>query len=225
LDKPSLDEELKLWSAGFTRIAGLDEAGRGAWAGPVVAGAVVLPADAAIAQRLEGVADSKQVPKAKREALYGTIMQEAAAVGVGVVHAVRIDAVGIVAATRQAMQQAIQQLLLPPDFLLIDYLRLPYLATPQRALTKGDCRVLSIAAASIVAKVTRDRLMVELAGRYHQYGFERNKGYGTAVHSLALAHHGPCAEHRRSFEPVRGRQPRLFPGEIGERGVHQEESP
>ncbi len=211
---PTLVEELALWQAGYARVAGIDEAGRGAWAGPVVAAAVILPADPAVAGRLAGVADSKQLSASQREHLYAVIVQEAVAWAVGATPAAQIDAQGIAAATRSAMQAAVASLLPLPDFLLIDYVRLAVLPTPQRSLPQGDSKVLSIAAASIVAKVTRDRLMVELGARYDSYGFERHKGYGTAQHQLALRQLGPCKEHRMSFQPVAGAQLALFDVEV-----------
>jgi ribonuclease HII len=208
--QPTLVEELALWQAGYGRVAGIDEAGRGAWAGPVVAAAVILPADPAVADRLAGVADSKQLTASQRERLWAVIVEEAVAWAVGAAPAAQIDAQGIAAATRGAMQTALAELQPPPDFLLIDYVRLTGLPTPQRSLAKGDSKVLSIAAASIVAKVTRDRLMAELAVRYPSYGFECHKGYGTERHQRMLRQQGPCPEHRMSFQPVAGAQLPLF---------------
>lgn len=210
MQQPGLDQEQALWAAGYRRVAGVDEAGRGAWAGPVVAAAVILPPDPAVGQALAGVADSKLLSPRQRQQLEPLIMAQAAAVGVGVVPAQRIDAVGIAPATRQAMQAALAALVPPADFLLIDYVWLPLLSTPQAALPKGDSRVLSIAAASIIAKVTRDRLLAELASEYPLYGFERHKGYGTASHQAALLRWGPCPQHRRSFRPVQGWQSSLL---------------
>jgi ribonuclease HII len=204
--QPTLAEESALWQAGYARVAGLDEAGRGAWAGPVAAAAVILAPDPAVAGRLAGVADSKQLSAGQRERLFDLIVQEAAAWAVGMVQAAQIDAEGIAAATRSAMQAALAGLHLSPDFLLIDYVRLDRLATPQRSLPKGDSMVLSIAAASILAKVTRDRLMAELDQRHPGYGFRRHKGYGTAEHQAALRQLGPCAQHRMTFQPVQGAQ-------------------
>lgn len=204
--QPTLNEELALWQTGYSRVAGLDEAGRGAWAGPVVAAAVVLPVDSTIASRLAGVADSKQLSAGRREHLFAAIVQESLAWAVGITPAADIDTQGIAAATRSAMQAAVATLSQPPDFLLIDYVRLGRLPIPQLSLVQGDSKVLSIAAASIVAKVVRDRLMVELGQRYQGYGFERHKGYGTAGHQDALNRLGPCPEHRMSFQPVRGVQ-------------------
>lgn len=208
--QPTLIEEIALWQAGYRRIAGLDEAGRGAWAGPVVAAAVILPPDPAVAGRLAGVADSKQLTPGQRERLFDLIQQEALAWAAGIIPAAGIDAQGIAAATRSAMVAAVAGLARPPDFLLIDYVRLAGLATPQRSLPKGDSKVLSIAAASIIAKVTRDRLLVGLGAAYAGYGFERHKGYGTAQHAQALRRLGPCPEHRASFAPVQGVQGALF---------------
>lgn len=213
---PSLDEELRLWSCGLRCVAGLDEAGRGAWAGPVVAAAVVLPADASVIDRLRGVADSKQLSPGQRERLFVVIQAEAAGVGVGIVAAGQIDAIGIAAATRQAMGEALAALRVAPDYLLIDYVRLPAVPTGQLALVRGDGRVLSIAAASIVAKVTRDRLLDELEVRYPGYGLGRHKGYGTAAHLAALQRLGPTPEHRMSFRPVCGWQMSLLPAGMPE---------
>ncbi len=200
--QPSLAAELALWQAGYRRVAGLDEAGRGAWAGPVVAAAVILPPDPAVADRLAGVADSKQLSAGQRARLFDQITQQAAAWAVGMIPAAQIDAQGIAAATRQAMHAALAGLILQPDYLLIDYLRLSELATPQYSLPQGDRHVLSIAAASIVAKVSRDRWMVELEMQHPGYGFQRHKGYGTAAHRAALRQLGPCAQHRMSFQPL-----------------------
>lgn len=202
---PTLDYEQHWWAAGYCHVAGLDEAGRGAWAGPVVAAAVILPPGGAdLLSALAGVRDSKVLSARQREACLAAIEAHALAWAVGAVPATEIDRLGIVPATRQAMAQALHALSLPPDCLLIDHLRLPALSLPQVSLPKGDARVLSIAAASIVAKVSRDRMMVELDGQWPGYGFGRHKGYGTAQHRAALAALGPCAAHRRSFAPVRG---------------------
>jgi ribonuclease HII len=202
--RPGLDHEQRLWAGGYCSVAGLDEAGRGAWAGPVVAAAVILPpGDPALARHLLGVRDSKQLTPARREALLETIQQHALAWGVGAVPPAGIDELGIVPATRKAMCLALQALSPPADYLLIDYLRLPEVALPQTSLPKGDARILSIAAASIVAKVSRDRMMVELDAQYPGYGFGRHKGYGTAQHRAALTALGPSPAHRLSFAPLR----------------------
>ncbi|MGQ9841176.1 MAG: ribonuclease HII [Anaerolineae bacterium] len=196
--------EQALWAAGHLAVAGVDEAGRGAWAGPVVAAAVILPPDAAaLAPLLGKVNDSKQLSPAARTQLFGLIQQHALAVGVGRAEAPFIDQIGILPATRQAMRDALAALGRPYDFVLLDYLTLPELAWPQRGIPHGDARSLSIAAASIVAKVTRDRWMTELDRAYPGYGFAHHKGYGTAAHRTALARLGPCALHRLSFAPVR----------------------
>ena len=200
---PTLDKERALWIGGYRWVAGVDEAGRGAWAGPVVAAAVVLPPDQDIARRLAGVADSKQLTARQRERLLAVVLAEAADSGVGIVPATSIDAYGIAEANRRAMVVAIEALNTAPDYVLIDYIRLPSLSTPHLSLPKGDSRMLSIAAASIVAKVTRDRLMAELAREHPGYGFERHKGYGTSDHRASLMRLGPCPIHRSSFEPVK----------------------
>jgi len=200
---PSLAYETPCWAAGYRRVAGLDEAGRGAWAGPVVAAAVVLPpGDRALMDRLRGVCDSKQLTPKQREALLGVILECAVAVGVGAVPPGEIDRRGIVPATCRAMALALEAISPPADYLLIDYLRLAEVPLPQYSLPKGDALVLSIAAASIVAKVSRDRMMVELEEWLPGYGFAQHKGYGTAQHQAALAALGPSSAHRLSFEPL-----------------------
>jgi ribonuclease HII len=190
--------------AGYRRVAGVDEAGRGAWAGPVVAAAVILPPDdPEIAERLEGVRDSKMLSAARRESLLPVIEEHAHAWAVGFIASREIDRAGIVPATRQAMSLAIQALSPAPDYLLLDHISLPDVSLPQYSLPKGDARVLSIAAASIIAKVCRDRMMIEIDEQYPGYGFARHKGYGTAAHRAGLADLGPCALHRLSFAPLR----------------------
>jgi len=202
--EPDLREEMALYAEGYRHIAGLDEAGRGSWAGPVVAGAVILPIDQPdLSQQLEGVRDSKQLTPRQRERLYGIIVSAALAVGVGIVPQDKIDELGIVPATRQAMNLAIAELNPAPDFLLIDFLNLPGLSIPQKGIAGGDALSLSIATASIVAKVTRDRLMVELDARYPEYGFARHKGYGTRQHRESLARLGLSPVHRLSYAPMR----------------------
>jgi ribonuclease HII len=201
---PGLDHEQALWSQGYRLIAGIDEAGRGAWAGPVYAAAVVLPLDRPdLWDALEGVTDSKQLSPRRRVALLDVIDQVAVSVGVGTATAKEVDALGIVPANRLAMERAIAALVPSPDFLLIDYLRLPGVDLPQRSAPKADQRCLSVAAASIVAKVRRDQWMVELDHRYPGYEFARHKGYGTAAHRSALARLGPSPIHRMSWAPLR----------------------
>lgn len=188
----------------FTRIAGIDEAGRGALAGPVVAAAVILPLNDTIETQLLGVNDSKQLTAAKREALFDLICQHALAYGIGLEAAAVIDQIGILPANKLAMVTAVAQLAPPPEFLLIDgRIRLPQLNIPQKPIVRGDSQSLSIAAASILAKVTRDRLMVALDQHYPHYGFAQHKGYGTEFHRAAIAQFGPCPEHRHSFAPIR----------------------
>jgi ribonuclease HII len=201
--EPDLAYEERLWRSGYRCVAGLDEAGRGAWAGPVVAGAVILPPDdPQIAGCLAGVRDSKLLSAARRQELLPIIEEHALSWGVGVVWPALIDALGIVPATRRAMTQALEAMSSTADYLLIDYLALPDVSLPQQGLSKGDAQVLSIAAASIVAKVCRDRIMAELDPAYPGYGFGQHKGYGTAKHRAALAARGPSAVHRMSFAPL-----------------------
>ncbi|MEW6566616.1 MAG: ribonuclease HII [Chloroflexota bacterium] len=200
---PNLSLELALCRAGFVSLAGLDEAGRGAWAGPLVAAAVVLPlGQMDLTQVLFGVRDSKQMRPGQREHWEQRIREVALAAATGVASAAEVDERGPLGATRLAMQRALQDLPALPAALLIDHLRLPEVELPQTALPGGDARVLSIAAASVVAKVTRDRLMVELAQDYPGYDFEQHKGYGTARHRGALRRLGPCPIHRFSYSPV-----------------------
>ena len=191
--------ERELRSAGFESIAGLDEVGRGSLAGPVVAAAVILPER----HRIPGLRDSKVLVRARRETLYQQILHRALAVGVGCVEVEVIDRINILQATKLAMKQAIGRLSQRPDHLVIDALTLRDVDLPQRPIINGDAVCASIAAASIVAKVTRDRICAELDGRYPAYGFARNKGYGTPRHLDALLTEGPCEWHRRSFAPVR----------------------
>ncbi|MCZ7545775.1 MAG: ribonuclease HII [Anaerolineae bacterium] len=195
--------EYALRDQGYAVVAGVDEAGRGAWAGPVVAGAVVLPLERFdLATGLAGVDDSKKLTPAQREAMFERICLVAAAVGVGSASPAEIDALGIAPATRLAMRRAVRGLAAAPAHLLVDYVRLPEAGLPCTALVKGDARSLSIAAASIVAKVSRDRLMAALDAAYPEYGFGAHKGYGTARHRSALDRVGPSPLHRRSFRPV-----------------------
>jgi ribonuclease HII len=210
---PTTEHEQSFLAAGYGSIAGIDEAGRGCWAGPVVAAAVVLSAEAlARPELLAGVDDSKRLSAAARGAAYGRVLACAAGVGVGVVPAYLIDAYGIVPATRLAMLTALLQLPCPTDALLIDALPLSELPLPQQALVRGDSRCLSIAAASVVAKVTRDRLMLTADRAFPAYGFAAHKGYGTPEHQRALALHGACAIHRRSFAPLLALEPQPQPG-------------
>ena len=208
MSSADLRHEYALYRQGYRHVAGLDEAGRGAWAGPVVAGAVILPLDRFdLAHALAGVNDSKQLTPAERERLLPIIIDMAVAVGVGHATHEEIDLLGIVPATRLAMERAIARLAVAPDVLLTDALRLSFPDLPCVAMTKGDQRSLSIAAASIVAKVTRDHHMDDLDALYPQYGFRYHKGYGTALHQRMLQQFGPCPEHRISYAPVRALLP------------------
>ena len=200
---PSLTEERKLWRAGFVRVAGLDEAGRGALAGPVVAGAVILPVNSKQEGLWAEVQDSKLLSPARREALAGRIQAQAAAWSLGEASAAEIDASGIAPATRLAMRRAVQALSPPPDHLLIDWVQLKSLNLPQQSFTKGDLRIVLIAAASILAKVHRDRLLCQLHEEFPAYGFHSHKGYAAGSHLAAIEKCGPCPAHRRSFSPMR----------------------
>ncbi|HML24737.1 MAG TPA: ribonuclease HII [Aggregatilinea sp.] len=199
-----LTYEFALCERGQCAVAGLDEAGRGAWAGPVVAGAVILPLDRFdLAHALDGVNDSKLLTPEIRAALLPVILEVARAAGMGYATHTEIDTMGIVPATRLAMRRALDALDVAPDGLLTDAMPMPELPLPYTSLIKGDQKSLSIAAASIIAKVTRDRFMDELADSFPQYGFEEHKGYGTALHRHALQTFGPCPAHRMSFAPLR----------------------
>ncbi len=201
---PNLDEELALREAGYRYIAGVDEAGRGAMAGPVVASAVILPLDVpdTLCETLAGVRDSKLLTPAERDACFDVIHATALALGAGVVSPAIIDTVGIAHAARLAMRGAIGRLGHHPDFLLLDAFELPAPPAPQRAIIKGDRKSLTIAAASIIAKVTRDRLMMELDDVYPGYHLASHKGYVTQAHKLALYKQGPSPIHRVSYAPV-----------------------
>ena len=202
LQIPSFAEEKRLEAQGYQRIAGIDEAGRGALAGPVVAAAVILPCHIE-EPWLNQVKDSKQLSPAKREILFHHIHEIAISIGIGVVPHKIIDAEGIIKATRLAMKLAVDQLSPPPEFLLIDYMRLPEVPLPQKGITNGDSLCFSIACASIMAKVRRDHLMIELDGIYPGYGLAQHKGYGTREHLACLCRLGPAPIHRQSFKPVK----------------------
>lgn len=193
-----LTEEKKLWKNGFLYVAGLDEVGRGPLAGPVMAAACILPARF----DLPGLNDSKQLSESKREKLFEQIQNQAIGYAVGSAEPAEIDALNILQATKLAMKRALEDLKIRPHFLLIDALELPQIKIPQKGIIRGDSLSASIAAASILAKVTRDRWMTELHEIYPEYGFNRNKGYGTKEHLKALQTYGPCPLHRRSFAPV-----------------------
>lgn len=200
---PDLAYEYALRDTGCTLIAGLDEAGRGAWAGPVVAAAVVLPIHRFdLAHVLDGVRDSKRMTRLQREVWQARIFEVALAIGIGEASAQEIDETGLITSTRTAMGRALDKLKIEPEHLLIDHMRLPQHELPQTAITRGDGCILSIAAASVVAKVARDRAMIALEAKYPGYGFARHKGYGTQFHRMALQRLGPCTIHRKSYAPV-----------------------
>lgn len=206
--------ELPLWQSGVTRVAGVDEAGRGPLAGPVVAAAAVLPArwaDSGLPAELAGLNDSKQLTEAQREKYFEFLTRCAeiefaiAAVDAGV-----IDEINILQATHRAMNEALAQLSPLPPHALVDGKPVKTLRVPQTAIVKGDARSYSIAAASVLAKVTRDRLMLEYHAQFPAYGFAEHKGYGTAKHLAAIAKHGSCPIHRRSFAPLKPKEPELL---------------
>ena len=202
LQMPSFTEEKILEAQGYQYIAGIDEAGRGSLAGPVVAAVVILPCHIDTPW-LNQVKDSKQLSPARRESLFHRIHQVAISMGIGIVPHKVIDARGIIKATRLAMKLAIDQLSSPPEFLLIDYMRLPEVSLPQKGITNGDSLCFSIACASIIAKVSRDHLMIEFDGIYPGYGLAQHKGYGTKGHLACLRRLGPSPIHRQSFKPVK----------------------
>jgi ribonuclease HII len=197
---PDFGFESKLWEKGIRFIAGVDEAGRGALAGPVSAGALVLPPDPEIQHQLKGMHDSKKLTQGQREEFAGKIRELALAYAVGFVSAAEIDRLGILPATRLAIQNALSQLGHEPDHLLVDYISLPECIIPQISIVKGDERSLSIAGASILAKVARDDLMRQLDRLYPEYGFAAHKGYGTQAHRAVLTHLRPSPVHRLSFK-------------------------
>ena len=199
---PTYDEEAALLDKGYSLVAGLDEVGRGPLAGPVVACVVILPP---FIDRpwTDLVRDSKLMTPAQRESIAPYIEEDALGVQTGAASAEEIDELGIVGATNTAMKRALHSLALMPQYLLLDAFPLPGVGIPQRAIVHGDALCLSIAAASVVAKVARDKIMVELDATYPGYGFASNKGYATRQHMLAIEELGPCPVHRYSFAPVK----------------------
>jgi len=193
--KVSLSFEQTFWRLGMQRVAGIDEAGRGPLAGPVVAAAVIFPVQCFV----DGVDDSKKLTHLRREELFPRIQERALSVGIGIVDQQDIDAMNILQATFKAMHIAVAGLTVRPEHLLVDGNRFPGKDLPFTAIVDGDARCHAIAAASIIAKVTRDRIMVEQDTLYPEYGFARHKGYGTARHRAAIAQFGLCPIHRRSF--------------------------
>jgi ribonuclease HII len=196
---PTLAFERDLWQAGFRSVAGIDEAGRGALAGPVAAGAVILPPDPRLTRTLSGVRDSKLMTPPERERWAPRIREAALAWGVGLASADEIDALGIVPATKLAAGRALETIPVSADYLITDYLVFPEIELPQTALVKGDRLCLSVAAASVLAKTVRDDLMREMDCEYPGYGFARHKGYGTRLHFSAIHRTGMCNIHRKSF--------------------------
>ncbi len=190
--------ERELWAAGFARIAGVDEVGVGPLAGPVVAAAVIVSPQ----MRIRGIDDSKKLSALRREELAEQIRDGAIGVGIGMADPREIDRLNIYQAALEAMRRAVAALPCSPDHLVVDARRIPQVEVPQLSLIGGDGRSYSVAAASIVAKVTRDAMMRELDGQYPQYGFRAHMGYGTPQHLAAIERFGPCPIHRRSFAPV-----------------------
>lgn len=201
-DRPGRDEENALLSSGYRCIAGVDEAGRGALAGPVVAAAVVLPENADF-EWLDMVKDSKLLPQNVRERIVDLMHQSDIEISVGMVSPQIIDNINILNATKRAMQLALAQLAKAPDYILTDYVKIPALRSPQKNIVKGDRICLTISCASIVAKVTRDNIMLQLDAEYPQYKFARHKGYGTREHMERLQLYGACEVHRFTFRPVK----------------------
>ena len=206
--------ERELWRQGVNLVAGVDEAGRGPLAGPVVAAAVILPrawGEDCFDERLRDLNDSKQLTEAQRENFFQIITTHPdIKYGVALVDSEMIDRINILQATHRAMNQALAQLKPPPDHALVDGRPVKTLLFPQTALVKGDARSYSIAAASVIAKVTRDRLMLVYDRQFAVYGFAGHKGYGTPAHLAAIETHGPCAIHRRSFAPMKARERNLI---------------
>lgn len=197
--KPTFLEERRLLAEGFTIVAGVDEAGCGCWAGPVYAAAVILPFDS----RIGLVRDSKTLSLSQRQSVVEKIKAEAAAWAVGTATAEEIDRLNIRKAGTLAMLRAVRALTMKPQFVIVDYFKIPGLDIPSKSIVKADLKVKSVAAASVIAKVERDLHMHELDRRYPGYGFADHKGYGTRKHQEALRRLGPCAEHRKSYAPVR----------------------
>lgn len=190
-----LNNEKELWDLGYRAIGGIDEAGRGPLAGPVVAACVVMPIDVEI----DGIYDSKRLTPKKRDVMYDIIQKTALGIGIGWADHETIDDINILTATRCAMEMAVKSCNIELDYLLVDAVKLQNIDIPQRSIIKGDDLSQSIAAASIIAKVTRDREMEKWHDLYPEYGFNRHKGYGTKQHILAIGEHGLCPIHRRSF--------------------------
>ena len=191
----TMEKEMEIRAKGFTAVCGIDEAGRGPLAGPVVAAAVILPEDI----QLPGVNDSKKITEKKREILFDFVKEHALAYGIGEASETEIDEINILQATFLAMRRAVEALQIPADYALVDGNRIQGLPVPAETVIGGDGKVLSIAAASILAQVTRDRYMRDMAAQYPEYGFEKHKGYGTKAHYAAIEQYGICPLHRKTF--------------------------
>ncbi len=206
--------ERVLWNRGTTRVAGVDEAGRGPLAGPVVAAAAILPskwADAGLPHELEGLNDSKQLTKTQRERFFAFLTScGQVEFAIAQMDAALIDEINILQATHRAMNDALAKLNPAPQHALVDGRPVRTMRISQTAIVKGDARSYSIAAASVLAKVTRDRLMLEFDRQWPKYGFAEHKGYGTARHLAAISAHGPCPIHRRSFAPLKPQEPKFL---------------
>ena len=206
--------ERVLWTQGVARVAGVDEAGRGPLAGPVVAAAAILPskwAESGLPRELEGLNDSKQLTATQREKFFAFITScGEIEFGIAEVDAALIDEINILQATHRAMNDALAKLRPAPEHALVDGRPVTTMRVPQTAIVKGDARSYSIAAASVLAKVTRDRLMLEFHAQFPEYGFAEHKGYGTAKHLAAIAKHGACPIHRKTFAPLKTKEPELL---------------
>jgi ribonuclease HII len=200
---PTLEFESRLWGLGLTHVAGVDEVGRGALAGPVYVGAVILPVSDRVSEELSGVRDSKMMLPEEREFWVPIIQETAIAYGLGWASCKEIDRWGIAPATRMAAKRALNSLSIRPEHVLLDCISLSRVDLPQTSMAAGDALCLSVAAASVLAKVARDAKLCELDNRFPKYGFASHKGYYTDDHVRAIKKHGPCAQHRRSFAPVR----------------------
>lgn len=197
---PTLDREKEFWKQGKL-VVGIDEAGRGAWAGPVVVAAVILPQKH---KQVDGITDSKLISPAKRAEFYEIITDVALDFGVGIISHDIVDKIGVLEATKLGAKEAVSMMKIKPDYLLADALDLrQHICCEQEAIIKGDQKIYSISCASIIAKVTRDNLMTNLGGKYNKYHFYQHKGYGTKLHQEMLAKHGVSDIHRRSYRPVK----------------------
>jgi len=196
---PNYNRERILHRKGFKHVAGIDEAGKGSWAGPIVAAAVILNPKI----KIKGIKDSKKLRSPDRKELYEKIIKSATAYGVGIVDQKKIDEIGITSANLLAMQEALDKLKPPPNYVLIDAVKLEYKGLPTSSVIKGDYKITSVAAASIIAKVSRDQIMDELDEQFPAYGFKHHKGYGTNHHFAMLNKYGICDLHRKTWEPMK----------------------